>query len=81
VRAGYLSVCDVPTVVDLTLAFTGGTVTGSSCDDAADLALAALDPVDDIHASAAYRRQLVRTLTCRVVTAAHEHALSRAQAS
>ena len=81
VRAGYLSVCDVATVVDLTAAFAGGSVTGTSCHDAADLALAALDPVDDIHASAAYRRQLVRTLTCRVVTAAHQHAVARSTAS
>ena len=77
VRAGYLSVCEVPTVVDLTAAFDSGEVTGARADDAADLAIAALDPADDIHATAAYRRQLVRVLTRRVVAAAHEHALSR----
>jgi carbon-monoxide dehydrogenase medium subunit len=80
VRAGYLSVCEVPTVVDLTPAFGDGTLAGTALDDAADLALAALDPMTDIHASAAYRRQLVRALTGRVVTAAHEHALSRSRA-
>ena len=77
VRAGYLSVCDVPTVVDLTAAFPEGQVTDAALDDAGDLALAALDPVSDIHASAAYRRQLVRTLTRRVVLAAQQHATSR----
>lgn len=76
-RAGYLSVCEVPTVVDLTAAFADGGVSDDACDHAADLALAALEPADDIHASAAYRRRLVRTLTCRVVRAAHEHALAR----
>ena len=80
VRAGYLSVCDVPTVVDLTPAFYDGDVTAAALDRAGDLALTALDPVSDIHASAKYRCQLVRTLTSRVVTAAHEHALGRAGA-
>jgi carbon-monoxide dehydrogenase medium subunit len=78
VRAGYLSVCEVPTVVDLTAAFPAGGITDAACHNASDLALAALEPADDIHASAAYRRRLVRTLTCRVVGAAHEHALLRA---
>lgn len=77
VRAGYLSVCDVPTVVDLTPAFADGELTPGTLDGAGDLAVAALDPVSDIHASAAYRRQLARTLTRRVVSAAHEHAVAR----
>ncbi len=77
VRTGYLSVCDVPTVVDLTAAFPDGVVTPAALDDAGDLAVAALDPVSDIHASAVYRCRLVRTLTRRVVVAAHEHAMSR----
>ena len=58
VHAGYLSVCDVPTVVDLT---------GVADGDLGDAALEHLDPGDDIHASAAYRAQLVRVLTARVV--------------
>jgi carbon-monoxide dehydrogenase medium subunit len=77
VRAGYLAVCDVPTAVDLSAAFDGGELTDTSLDGAVDLALAALDFVGDIHASAAYRRQLARALTRRVAAAAHEHALSR----
>ena len=81
VRAGYLSVCEVPTVVDLTAAFPDSELGGAAHDDAADLALAALEPADDIHASAAYRSQLVRALTRRVVTAAHERATGRVAAS
>jgi len=69
-RVGYLSVCDVPTVVDLTEAW-------DSPDDAADLALARLDPADDIHGTAAYRARLVRVLTARVLRAAHDDARSR----
>ncbi len=61
VHAGYLSVCEVPTVVDLT---------GVADDDLGEAALEHLDPGDDIHASAAYRAQLVRVLTARVVGAA-----------
>lgn len=65
VRVGYLSVSDVPTVVDLT---------GVAPDDRADAALERLDPAGDIHATAAYRRTLVRVLTDRVVTAAIDDA-------
>jgi carbon-monoxide dehydrogenase medium subunit len=65
VRAGYLSVCDVPTVVDLT---------GVAEEDLGDAALEHLDPGDDIHATAAYRAQLVRVLTARVVATARESA-------
>jgi carbon-monoxide dehydrogenase medium subunit len=77
VRAGYFSVCEVPTVVDLTPAFGSGDVTEGALTEAGELALAGLDPDDDIHATAAYRRQLVRTLTKRVVTAAHADAVRR----
>ena len=75
-RAGYLSVADVPTVVDLTEAL-GGVVSTSSTDSAADLALSHLDPGDDIHATAAYRSRLVRVLTARVVRAAYDDARAR----
>jgi 2-furoyl-CoA dehydrogenase FAD binding subunit len=58
VRVGYVSVNDVPVVVDLTGVPVGGM---------ADAALAQLEPAGDIHATAAYRAQLVRVLTERVV--------------
>ena len=70
VRVGFLSVSDVPTVVDLT---------GVADDDLGDAALAQLEPLDDIHATAAYRAQLVRVLTGRVVRSAQEHAREGAQ--
>lgn len=69
VRAGFVSVSDVPTVVDLS---------GVADEDLGEAALAALDPAEDIHASAAYRSQLVRVLTTRVVRAARDHASDRA---
>jgi carbon-monoxide dehydrogenase medium subunit len=73
--AGYLSVCEVPTVVDLTADLADG-VTDAALAAAGETALAALDPADDIHATAAYRAQLVRVLTARVLRAAHDHAVS-----
>jgi len=78
-RAGYLSVCDVPTVVDLTSALEDG-VSTSSADAASELALASLDPADDLHASTAYRSQLVRVLTARVLRTAYDDARDRAGA-
>jgi 2-furoyl-CoA dehydrogenase FAD binding subunit len=65
VRAGFLSVSDVPTVVDLT---------GVADDHLGDAALEHLEPGDDIHGTAAYRAHLVRVLTSRVVRAAREGA-------
>jgi carbon-monoxide dehydrogenase medium subunit len=62
-RASYLSVEDVPTVVDLTEA-------AADPEGAGELALAHLEPVADLHASADYRAQLVRVLTARVLRAA-----------
>jgi carbon-monoxide dehydrogenase medium subunit len=69
VRVGYLSVSDLPTVVDLS---------GVPEEQWSDVALQQLDPADDIHASAAYRAQLVRVLTTRVVRAAYDDAKARA---
>lgn len=57
-KVGYVSVSDVPTVVDLS---------GVAPEEAGDVALQHLEPADDIHATAAYRSQLVRVLTRRVL--------------
>lgn len=77
VRAGYVSVAEVPTVVDLTEVFTDGTVTDQALAAAGELALTHLEPEADIHATAHYRAQLVRVLTGRVIRAAHEDATTR----
>lgn len=57
-RAAYLSVSEVPTVVDLG---------DASPTEAGEIALAHLEPAADLHASAAYRAQLVRVLTARAL--------------
>jgi 2-furoyl-CoA dehydrogenase FAD binding subunit len=65
VKVGYLSVADVPTVVDLS---------GVPDDELGEAALPHLEPASDIHATAEYRAQLVRVLTARVVRSAREGA-------
>ncbi len=81
-RAGYVSVSEVPVVVDLAEAlFDGQSADGEPTPDAlaaaGELALTRLDPGADIHATAHYRAHLVRVLTARVVTAAHRDAVER----
>jgi CO/xanthine dehydrogenase FAD-binding subunit len=66
-RAAYLSVCETPTVVDLT---------DVPFDEAGEAALTSLEPESDIHATAAYRSQLVRVLTRRVLQAAYDEAVA-----
>jgi 2-furoyl-CoA dehydrogenase FAD binding subunit len=68
---GFVSVSDVPVVVDVTDAAQdpGG--------DPAGAALAELEPADDIHATAAYRAHLVKVLTPRVLADAVHHARQR----
>jgi 2-furoyl-CoA dehydrogenase FAD binding subunit len=73
--AGYLSVSDVPTVVDVAAALTE--VDPESLAAAAEVALDLLDPVDDIHASADYRAHLARVLTARVLRTAYDDAIAR----
>ena len=75
-RAGYLSVNDVPVVVDLSDVLAGG-VDEASLAAAAEAALTELEPAADIHATADYRAQLVRVLTGRVLRAAYDDALGR----
>ena len=67
-RVGFVSVSDVPVVVDVT----------DALDDPAAKSLAELDPAEDIHATAAYRAHLVKVLAPRVLAAATDHARSRA---
>lgn len=75
-RAGYLSVSDVPTVVDVTEAL-GGAVDADSLARVAEAALAGLEPAADIHATRAYREQLVRVLTARVLRRAYDDSRER----
>jgi carbon-monoxide dehydrogenase medium subunit len=73
-RCGYLSVADVPLVLDLTDAWR------ADPRDAAALAHDTVDPVTDLHATADYRRHLARVLTIRAARQAISAARERAAA-
>jgi carbon-monoxide dehydrogenase medium subunit len=79
-RVGYLSVSDVPAVVDVTRCVAAA-LDDEALVEAGTVALEHLDPADDLHASAAYRAQLVRVLTARVLRAAYDDARSRSGAA
>ncbi|NLC98766.1 MAG: xanthine dehydrogenase family protein subunit M [Actinomycetales bacterium] len=81
VRAGYVSVSEVPAAIDLTEAFPGGVLSDEALAAAGELALTHLEPEADIHATIHYREQLVRVLTKRVVTAAYADAVARRKSS
>jgi carbon-monoxide dehydrogenase medium subunit len=64
-RAAYISVGPTPVLVDLTDAVGGQPHDAADWTAAGALAAGSLDPEADIHASADYRRHLVRVLTVR----------------
>jgi carbon-monoxide dehydrogenase medium subunit len=74
-RAAYFSVDVVPVLLDLTDAVAGSSYDAADWPAAARLAQARTHPGGDIHASPAYRRQLVGALTRRVLTAAAAQAV------
>ena len=69
-RAAYVSVGPTPVTVDLTDAVAGQVWDAADWAGAGALAAGAVDPEDDIHATAAYRRHLVGVLTARAARAA-----------
>jgi carbon-monoxide dehydrogenase medium subunit len=73
-RLGFVSVSDVPVIVDVTAPLTDPE------GDPAAAALAELEPADDIHATADYRAHLVRVLVPKVLAAATDHARRRKNA-
>ena len=81
-RVGFLSVGDVPLVLDLTEAFDGSEGSGgveAAYRAATDLARQQVDPEADIHASADYRRHLAGVLTARVLAQAYDAAAGRSR--
>jgi aerobic carbon-monoxide dehydrogenase medium subunit len=71
-RAAFLGVGGVPVVVGLTDALAGQTADALALDEAVARARGAIDPDDDIHATAVYRRHLAGVLMARALhEAAH----------
>ncbi len=78
-RVALISVGDGPVLVDVTPAVTGN---GGGFDRAAlnDLIDHDIDPEDDIHATAEYRRHLAHVLTARTLEQARERAVTARRA-
>ncbi len=73
-RAAYISVGPAPVLVDLTDAVAGSPFDAADWAAAGALAEGQVDPEEDIHATADYRRHLVRVLTARAGQAAAANA-------
>jgi carbon-monoxide dehydrogenase medium subunit len=72
-KAAYVSVGPTPVCVDLTDAVGGQPTASADWSAAGALAAGSVDPDGDLHASAAYRRHLVRVLTARACREAAAH--------
>ncbi|EAP97368.1 carbon monoxide dehydrogenase, medium subunit, putative [Janibacter sp. HTCC2649] len=68
-RAAYVSVTDIPVVIDLSEAVVGQSIS-SRWDGIDDLLQAGIAPEADIHATSEYRRMLAAELTRRALTIA-----------
>ena len=66
-KAAFVSVTPVPTVLDLTPVLGGLTVGAAVPSEVVDLVREHVEPEGDIHASAEYRRMLAAELTRRVL--------------
>jgi len=80
VRAAYISVGPTPVLVDLTDAVGGQPHDRADWAAAGGLAASRVEPDDDIHATADYRRHLVRVLTQRAGRTATAEAIRLAGA-
>ncbi|CAN7341079.1 FAD binding domain-containing protein [Knoellia sp. LjRoot47] len=69
-RAAYVSVTDIPVVLDLSEAVAGQPVSTTSWNGVEELVQAGIAPEADIHASSDYRRALAVELTRRALTTA-----------
>ena len=73
-RAAFIGVGDRPEVVDLAEVVAGQPVDGLDVAPARELATGRLQPDDDIHATAGYRRHLAGVLLGRALGQAVDHA-------
>jgi carbon-monoxide dehydrogenase medium subunit len=75
--AAYISVGPTPLLVDLTETVAGRPHDAVDLADASALAGSRVDPEDDIHATAGYRRHLAGVLTRRAAAQALANAAAR----
>jgi carbon-monoxide dehydrogenase medium subunit len=76
-RVALISVGDGPVLVDVTPAVTGGGFDRAALNDLIDHDI---DPEDDIHATAEYRRHLAHVLTARTLEQARERTVTARRA-
>lgn len=76
-RTSYISVGPTPVVVELAHTVKDQAYDAADWAGAAAAAVTELEPEDDIHATADYRRHLAGVLTERALHAAARHAISR----
>jgi carbon-monoxide dehydrogenase medium subunit len=79
-RAALTSVGPTPALVDLTDAVGGRHVDAADWTAAGALAEGSVEPEDDIHATAAYRRHLAGVLTARAARSAAQEASAHVRA-
>lgn len=76
-RTSYISVSATPVVAELAHTVKDQPYDAADWAGAAATAVTELDPEDDIHATAEYRRHLAGVLTERALQAAAQHAIAR----
>jgi CO/xanthine dehydrogenase FAD-binding subunit len=77
VRLGLAGVADTPVLIDEVGALVGERWKRERAQAVAAAAIGRLDLADDMHATAAYRRQLTTVLTVRALEAAYRDALTK----
>jgi len=81
ITIGVGAATDVPIWLDTAeKRLTGSTLDGAKVMDAVRAALADIEPLDDLHATAAYRRRVAATLAARAVADARTHAQGKVPA-
>lgn len=80
-RGTYVSMGPTPVTVDFTVAVAGRSYDAADWTAAAALAVDAVEPEADIHATAEYRSHLAGVLTSRALKSAASHAVTRSEVS
>jgi carbon-monoxide dehydrogenase medium subunit len=78
-RATYVSMGPTPVTVDFTELVAGRSYDAADWHAAAAATTRTVEPEEDIHATAEYRRHLAGVLTVRAMTAAAHHAVARTE--
>jgi len=78
-RISLFSIGPTPIVVDISQLLTGSRSSTATFIEAARFIASTVEPEGDIHATAAYRKNLVEVLAAKALKSAYENALSRVE--